>query len=57
MAQHSDVILDIVDTLVWLLVLMLSLVIVALQCPLPRQFVSVFYRLPTERYTQGGKFR
>jgi hypothetical protein len=37
--QDSDVILDFVGTLVWLLVLMLSLVIVALQCPLPRRFV------------------
>jgi hypothetical protein len=34
MAQDSDVILDFVGTLVWLLVLMLSLLIVALQCPL-----------------------
>jgi hypothetical protein len=40
MAQDSDVILDVVGTLVWLLVLMLSLVIVALQCPLPRRFVQ-----------------
>jgi hypothetical protein len=35
MVQDSNVILDVVGTLVWFLVLMLSLVIVALQCPLP----------------------
>jgi hypothetical protein len=40
MAQDSDVILDFVGTLVWLLVLMLSLLIVALQCLLPRQFIQ-----------------
>jgi hypothetical protein len=39
MAQDSDVILDFFDTLVWLLVLMLSLMIVVIQCPLPRRFV------------------
>jgi hypothetical protein len=39
MAQDSDVLLDSVGTLVWLLVLMLSLKIVVLQCPLPRRFV------------------
>jgi hypothetical protein len=39
MVQDSDVILDFVGTLVLLLVLMLSLLIVALQCSLPRRFV------------------
>jgi hypothetical protein len=39
MAQDSDVILDFVGTLVWLVVLMLSLLIVALQCPLPQRFI------------------
>jgi hypothetical protein len=39
MAQDSDVILDFVGTLVWFVVLMLSLLIVALLCPLPRRFV------------------
>jgi hypothetical protein len=39
MAQDSDVILDFIGTLVWLVVLMLSLLIVTLQCPLPRRFV------------------
>jgi hypothetical protein len=39
MAQDSDVILDIIGTLVWFIVLMLSLLIVALQCLLPRRFV------------------
>jgi hypothetical protein len=32
MVQDSDVILDFIGTLVWLVVLMLSLLIVALQC-------------------------
>ena len=35
MVQDSEVILDCVDILVWLVVLMLSLVIVVLQYPLP----------------------
>jgi hypothetical protein len=38
-AEDSNIILDFIGTLVWLLVLMLSLLIVALQCPLPQRFV------------------
>ena len=39
MVQDSDAFLDVVGVLVWLVVLMLALVIVVLQSPLPSQFV------------------
>ena len=39
MAKDSDIFLDAVGVIVWLVVLMLILVIVVLQGPLPRQFV------------------
>ena len=38
-AQDSDVFLDAVSVIVWFIVLMLALVIVVLQGPLPRQSV------------------
>lgn len=41
MAQDSDAFLDVVGVLVWLVVLMLALVIVVLQGPLPRQSVRL----------------
>ena len=41
MAQDSDAFLDVVGVLVWLVVLMLVLVIVVLQGPLPRQSVRL----------------
>ena len=39
MAQDYDVFLDAIGVIVWFVVLMLVLVIVVLQGPLPRQFV------------------
>ena len=41
MAQDSDAFLDVIGVLVWLVVLMLALVIVVLQGPLPRQSVRL----------------
>ena len=40
-AQDSDVFLDVVGVIVWFVVLMLALVIVVLQGPLPRQSVRL----------------
>ena len=40
MAQDSDAFLDVIGVIVWLVVLMLVLVIVVLQGPLPRQSVQ-----------------
>ena len=41
MAQDSDAFLDVIGVLVWFVVLMLALVIVVLQGPLPRQSVRL----------------
>jgi hypothetical protein len=39
MPQDSDVIVDFFGVVVWFVVFVLSLMIVVLQCPLPRRFV------------------